>query len=250
MEHSHRTNRWGWLVAEFAIIVAGVLSALFVDAHLEQQRDAELAVGYRSALVDDISYDMRALGRRIVYYQDIMDNGDHVLADLDGSAPLSDLEFAQAAFLAAEEWDWTPISATFRDLESTGNMRLIGDLGLRGELVNYHRSADARRSTFVLPREYRQLARGLLPLDFQAAMHERCYQFVGDTLDSELAMDTGCDITPDEFPLRDAVIALRSDPALVPLLRYRLSQTRIAQQLFRGQREIAVQVYEALHEAD
>jgi hypothetical protein len=58
--------------------------------------------------------------------------------------------------------------------------------------------------------------------------------------------DTSCLGDLSRFDVASAATRLREYPHLVELLRYRVSQTRVAVLLFRGQRSAATQLRERL----
>ena len=45
---------------------------------------------------------------------------------------------------------------------------------LRIDLADYHRIGKSREGVWNLPREYRATARGIIPNDLQAEIHEAC----------------------------------------------------------------------------
>ncbi|HKJ15727.1 MAG TPA: hypothetical protein VJ984_00070, partial [Xanthomonadales bacterium] len=153
------------------MIALGVLAALFVDTWVEDRQNAEKAEIYRQRLAVDIKRDISNLTAVIDYYNSVRDFGLVTLADLDGVQPLEDFSLMHAAFNAAEEWAFVLESSTFNDLQSTGAMSLIADVELRIDLADYHRIGKSRENVWNLPRDYRAVARGIIPNPVQAAIH-------------------------------------------------------------------------------
>jgi hypothetical protein len=253
-----RRERFRWLLVEFAVIVLGVLSALFVDTWIDERQDAERAAVYRERLVFDLQRDISGLDGVIRYYGNIREHGLMVLADLEGDARLDDFALMFSAFNAAEEWGFVLESATFSDMQSTGGLSLIEDVPLRLALAEYHRIGASRGNVWGLPRDYREVARGIIPNTLQTAIHERCQEeaFAAEFLTVEasegaafsaasepLTASAGgrgvCGLDPIDFDVARAVAALRADTEIRRLLRFRMSEVRVAIALFAGQRVMA-----------
>ena len=259
------TKRWRWLGVEFVVIVLGVLSALFVDTWVEDRQNAERAEVYKQRLALDMRRDIANLDAVIQYYSNVRQYGLITLADLDGNEPLDEFTLMHAAFNAAEEWAFVLESSTYNDLQNTGGLALIADVQLRIDLADYHRIGKSRENVWNLPRDYRAAARGIIPNALQAAIHESCnpdsndeeplrvLELGGGKLSASIepltrsAVSEGiCGLNPGDFNLEKAAAELRSDPVIPRLLRYRISQLRVAIALFTGQKEFAEQLLSSL----
>jgi len=255
------SKRWRWLGVEFLVIALGVFAALFVDTWVEEHQNAEKAVVYRERLATDLERDVSNMAIAIDYYQGIRDYGLMTLADLEGKERLDDFLLLFAAFNAAEEWGFQLESSTYNDLQSTGGLALLRDVQFRIDLADYHRTARNRATVWNLPRPYREVARGIIPNDLQAAIHETCVatdmeeaitgplsavKTAGAKFPAVAAPLTGsatatgyCGLNPADFDLAIAAAELRSDPTVARLLRFRNSEIRVAIALFEGQQELA-----------
>jgi len=258
-------KRWRWLGIEFVVIALGVLAALFVDTWVEDRQNAERAEVYRERLTIDLKRDIANLDSVTEYYTNVRKFGLATLADLDGLERLDDFSLLYAAFNAAEEWAFVLESSTYNDLQSTGGLALISDVQLRIDLADYHRIAKSRENVWNPLRDYRSTARGIIPNALQTAIHNSC---VGEddgggplsaveSSESQLpasmqpltssAISKGrCGLNPEDFDVRVAAEKLRSDPNIPRLLRYRISQLRIATALFEGQKELAQRLLDRL----
>ena len=258
-------RRWRWLGVEFVVIALGVLAALFVDTWVEDRENAERAEVYRQRLIIDIERDIRNLDAVIEYYNGIRDYALMLLADLEGEQPLDDFTLLYAAFNAAEEWRFILESSTYNDLQSTGGLALIDDVSLRIDLADYHRIGKTREVAWNLSRDYREVARGIIPNTLQTAIHTSCNSNLNSTrfspaeassnshfpvsiepLTGSATSEGLCGLNPGDFFLDKAAAELRSDPRIPHLLRYRISQLRVAAALFDGQRQLAERLLERL----
>jgi len=247
------TQRWRWLGAEFTIIVLGVLSALLVDTWIEEREHAERAAEYRERIVADLLTDVKEMTARMEYYERIREFGLAVLDVYEGRAQMSDFDLMFAAFNAAEEWGFSAESSTFTDMQNTGHLALVGDLRLRLDLARYYRELGARSTVWSPPSAFREVARGIIPNQLQASIHQQCNEVATDiTLMSARAgpgTDQPCHLDPAEFDVAAAAERLRTHPAAAELLRYRVSQLRIAVDLFQNQRAIAKELLEQLQDS-
>ncbi len=234
-------KRWHWLLAEFAVIALGVFSALFVDAWLNDREDARISVVYLERLQGDLELDIQQLEERIKYHQYILEEGRLVLAAFRGEVKLGDTELLKSAFIAAEEFNWQAVSSTYRDLESTGNLRLIGNLNLRGGLARYYNASFERQAVWRLPVPYRQRARGIIPERFQEAMHRECYR-LDNFVREQVRGSTECKLNIKDIDITGPAKRIIEDHDLEDLLRYRMSQVRVGIQLFRTQIVMAQQL--------
>lgn len=258
-------RRWRWLGVEFLVIALGVLAALFVDTWVEDRENAERAEVYRQRLIVDLERDIRNLDAVIEYYSGVRNYALMTLADLEREQPLDDFILLHAAFNAAEEWLFILESSTYNDLQSTGALALIDDVALRIELAEYHRAGKAREVAWNLVRDYRAVARGIIPNTLQKAIHTSCNSNLNsdspspgeansnaqisvsiEPLTGSATAEGLCGLNPGDFVLDKAAAELRSDTRIPHLLRYRISQLRVAAALFEGQRQSAEQLLDRL----
>ncbi len=258
-------KRWRWLGIEFLVIALGVLAALFVDTWVEDRENEERAEIYRQRLITDIRRDIANLDAVIEYYSSVRDYGLVTLADLEGEKPLDEFTLMYAAFNAAEEWAFVLEFSTYNDLQSTGGLALLDDVQLRIDLADYHRIGKSRENVWNLPRDYRAAARGIIPNAVQAAIHESCndQSDVGallraarlsgaqpsaniEPLTGSAIAEGTCGLDPADFNLEKAARQLRSDTEIPRLLRYRISQLRVATVLFDGQKALAKRLLASL----
>lgn len=251
------SDKFRWLSLEFVVIMLGVLMALFVDTWLKDHEDAKRGDIYRKLLIEDMQTDVYNLSARLQYFENIHNHGLLVLSDLDGKKTIDDFTLLFSAFNAAEEWTFSPESSTFVDMQSTGGLLLIGDLSLRLDLVSYYREMNSRSGVWTPPAEFRALARGIIPSGLQADIHALCNQ---DTSDIVFGKRTGgmpqgvdvsinqtdCNLNRAKYEVGEAAKLLRGHPDTAMTLRYRMSQVRVANILFKAQIAEANKILERL----
>jgi len=236
-------QRWRWLGGEFLVVALGVLSALFVDTWIEEREHAERATEYRERLAADLRTDVNEMTARMEYYRRIREFGLLVLDVYEGRQQVSDFELMFAAFNAAEEWGFSPESSTFTDMQSTGHLALLDDLQLRLRLARYYREMVPRGIVWNPPSAFREVARGIIPNELQAAIHDQCNVTTADIVLMSARAGPGakqpCELNPADYEVAAAAERLRTHPTAAELLRYRVSQLRVAISLFDTQRALA-----------
>lgn len=233
----------GKLVAEFFLIVVGVLVALAVETAFEERRDQELRDEYVERIHNDISADRQALEHRIEFFGDVQAFVDQFREWLDADKPV-DKDTVLAAFYSAEVWPFEPNQSTYRDLQNTGNIRLIDDIDLRTSLANYHNRANSNQSGqsgWRPTEDYRRTIRGIIPNDVQDMIRNNCPTTV--ELDGSPTGFPPCDLHGVNYAeVADGFAALRTDAEFRQRLTYRLSELSVVIYLLRSQMGFADEV--------
>lgn len=140
--------RWGHLLVELALLISGILIALAVNGWIDGRRDASVERQYLELLVRDLDRDLEVL--------------DDVVKFEEAQATASALAY-RAMRVGVEPKDREAVSvalgqltsrrtlrlgrATYIDLLSTGNLRLIRNAELRDHIV---RSYEANERTQMI----------------------------------------------------------------------------------------------------
>ena len=190
------------IAGEFLIIVAGVLVALAVDQWRGSIADRTLEAHYLQRLGEDLASDTASFSE----YQTVLETKASVLRDLVSDGPLSHLlerENLMADLVHSQYKALQPNRATtFQELQSTGNMKLIRDFGLRGRITEYYMNFDHMSEILSSsPGEYRKLFLESIP-------GEVVYSWRLDSIppDSPI-LESGIRSLLSEAPLRAAVNA-------------------------------------------
>ena len=233
MDKLKLTARRGRIVGEFFLVVLGVLAALMVDTSIEQRNDDNLRQEYLARLADDLEADRQSLDYRISFFTSVHSFGLQTLARLQTDGPV-DQDAILAAYYASENFGFRPLENTYQDLQSTGNIRLLGELELRLALASYYRKILSEGGN---PSEaYREVVRGIIPWKIQAAIREHC-----PTTDDIGEVPTGfppCTlpgISADE--VNEVFQALGAHVGIFELITYRVSDVDTSVYLFKAQKE-------------
>jgi len=222
----------GRIVAEFFLVVLGVLAALMVDTWIEQRHDDSLRQEYLLRLADDLEADLQGLEYRISFFSAVRALGLETLERLQSDSPVAQ-EALLAAYYTAEIFGFRPIENTYIDLQSTGNIRLLGNIELRLALASYHSKAAGGQDN--ISQDYREIVRGVIPWHIQAAIREYC-----PTTDAADEKPTGfppCTLPGVSAEEANAVFAsLRAYPHIVETLNYRVSEVDVLVFLYSVQK--------------
>ena len=203
---------WRQSVAEFVVIVFGVLAALAIDQWWTEREDRNTEAEYISRIRADLNQDIRNFTRFEEIYEtkariikDLRDQPVSALLSRDLEALLQDLVFSGYYGVPGTQ------STTFYELSSTGRLMLIQDVTLRDGLSRYYIDHEFM-SELLLAQfhgDYVRLLHESLP-------GELLYQWqLSSNLDDPEALQRGLDV-------------LKSDPRLVAAanaeIRYAVSQ--------------------------
>ncbi len=228
----------GRIVGEFVLVVLGVLAALMVDTWIEQRNDDNLRQKYLARLADDLESDLQSLEYRISFFTSVHSFGLQTLERLQSDGPVNQ-DAILAAYYASEIFAFRPIENTYEDLQSTGNIRLLGDIELRLALASYYRKTYAVGDD--ISQAYREIVRGVFPWKIQAAIRQNC-----PTTDDIDEIPTGfppCtlpDLSADE--VNTVFSALHTYPGIIEILTYRVSEVDVVVYLYKVHKETVLGV--------
>jgi hypothetical protein len=136
-------SRRGLLAAlrETAIVVFGVLIALWVNNWNERRTETRLERQYLQRIVEDLTADTAMFGQMLAITQEKAESLGLLGPLLRSNDQIPDtLGFLRAIIRSASlSWAHPPVRrTTFSELENTGDLRLISDPGLRSRITEYY----------------------------------------------------------------------------------------------------------------
>lgn len=127
------------LIAEFMVIVVGVLLALAVDQWRQDREDVTLEYEYAQRLLSDLRADVSEYDRllngpfvRKLEFLTALERGEIPTTSADAAGLLRDLEQSTWGGIIATS------DAAFREMQSTGRIGLLHDPGVRAALAEYY----------------------------------------------------------------------------------------------------------------
>lgn len=133
-----------WFAAEIAVIVAGVLIALTLDSWWQGRQDAASERSYLVLVGRDLDQMEADLEELVEFESQMVEHGLRAYRILSAKVA-SDEARAQVSESLAQLLNRRTMSvtdATYRDLLSTGGLRLVRDRELRDRLVGFYEEAE------------------------------------------------------------------------------------------------------------
>lgn len=144
-----RNARWKHALAEFVLIVAGVLAALGADAWWENRQDHERERTYLAQLVADTRGNERRLEEALAQEQMQLEATKAVLGALRSAEPISgDSARAWLTRRAFYYSDPRLLLGTFEALLQTGDLNLLRDDQVRSAVIAYANQVNADMAEF------------------------------------------------------------------------------------------------------
>jgi hypothetical protein len=194
-------RKGGWLVAEFVVIVLGVLVALAVDSWREGRQDEVLLESYRTRLAAEFEANRRILESVKIHSTNDAAATDSLIPFFErNERPGGAARVAANAYNASRRTGVSPVTATYDDLVSTGNLRLF-DARLRTGLVSTYGRLDGLDAPHWFGRSFRMAVRGVLPIELQLSIRDECGSPSDDDWD-------GCPLAFEEFDLTEVLYDL------------------------------------------
>jgi hypothetical protein len=140
-----RQMRWAQVVIELLLLVVGILIALAVDDWVQSRRDARSERQYLQLLVRDLERDDEIIREFITFEDRQVADGVTAYRALRGAADIEDKEaVAGSMSRLMSRRTLRLVRATYSDMVSTGNLRLIGNNALRDRIITYYETSDRR----------------------------------------------------------------------------------------------------------
>jgi hypothetical protein len=155
---------WRYALGEFAIVVLGVLAALWVENWNSYRNDRVLEREYLNSLLGDFDSDSRSLDNTIRRSEEIAEAQLIVLGAADRqSFNISPTQFVDAVHETGLLVFATHSRRTMNDLMSTGNLRIIESESVRTDLANFYSGIENRAQWQQNWREYQIHIGKMLP---------------------------------------------------------------------------------------
>ncbi len=225
-----RRQDWLAVLTEFVIVVAGIVVAIQLDNWNEARIRADRAVEYRARLAEDLRYDVTIMKRRNDYFGNVLDyalDAEAALTDKEPAPGENPWEVVRAAYQAGQAWPFAIFGATYKELQSAGELDLIGGPETMTLLSEYYDNGAFQYSYSVPPSPYRDMIRGRLPYTLATYIANSCE--VSPTTNTQELRD--CAEPKDTQDLAATVADLRRDRAVLNSLRTHMSQVRVQRHL-------------------
>ena len=129
-----------YAVGEIILVVIGILLALQVNNLNEKRKDSFSENSYYFKLLEDARQDLLNLENQIMVCEQRLNASNEILILVQNNSSIQ--EILSKSFNAVREMSnhFKPIDATYEDLKSSGNLKLIQDNLLKDNIINYYSS--------------------------------------------------------------------------------------------------------------
>ena len=219
-----RKQEWTAIAIDLVIVVLGVVIGIQVSNWNAARADRERAHGYLERIRDDLDADIVGYRDRLEFWGEVSASGARGLAyaETGDAGGATQWDLLRDYFWASQVGAFNLTEATYDELRSAGELGLLGDPRLRDQLASYY--TNSKNPTLSESPEYRKHVRGLIPLEIQLYLWEKCWQSEMSGKQRALA----CSSPVDEARARAVVDAIRNDTSLMRELRYWMSTMRVA----------------------
>ena len=228
-----REQNWFAVGLEFVIVILGVVIGFQVTAWNARQADLQRGQLYIERLSADLAENRTRTESNIAFRTDVRALGLDALAFASGERqPASSWHTVATYFNASQSGSAYPVRATYEEMLSTGDLRLIADLDLRNALSVYYTEGALSEITDERP-PYRAYVRTLIPIELQDHIWDNCYTSGGGAGSQQLR---DCPLPEQTRHDIDALAArLLNDERLNGELRFWVSTQRAALGIFSDQ---------------
>ena len=229
-----RQQNWFAVVLEFVIVVAGVVIGFQVTAWNARQADLQRGQLYIERLSEDLAENRTRTENNIAFRAKVRALGLDALAFASGQRlPADSWQVVATYFNASQAGSAYHVRATYEEMLSTGDLRLIDDFDLRKALSVYYTEGGMTGITDDMP-PYRAYVRTLIPIELQEHIWDNCFS----SMRGQQVAQQVLDCPPPEASLQDLealAVRLLNDDRLNGELRFWVSTQRAALNIYDDQ---------------
>jgi Family of unknown function (DUF6090) len=145
MEKNKTGKYLKYAIGEIILVVIGILIALSINNWNEQNKNTELELTYYSRILDDFNLDKKLIEELVEKANKRIIVSKEILLELDSGK--KDKNFLLNKFLVALRSDaYVPRNVTFKDLISSGNLKLLNDVTIKNSLIQYYSELENKQS--------------------------------------------------------------------------------------------------------
>ncbi len=222
---------WAAIGIDFVIVVVGVYLGIQVDNWDEARSDRERARVYAERMQSDLETDIARAGMRKAFMGDVFDYGTVALAWAEADErSAGGWPVLLAFFQASQVSPFRQVNATFEEMRSAGELSLIADPDLRGELAEYYLVGTGSQSDYILRLipEYRKTIRSMIPSTVTTYIWDACHREFD--LDDQELLDCAAPPIGDE-EIETILEEIVANPDVVPQLRFWMSTLKTAREM-------------------
>lgn len=126
-----------YAIGEIILVVLGILIALAINDWNDQKKNTRSELAYYCRILDDFELDKQRIKELKEESTKRIDTSKKILLDLD-SGSKSKSYILNQFILATRSELYEPRDVTFKDLISSGNLKLLTDISTKNSLIQYY----------------------------------------------------------------------------------------------------------------
>jgi len=126
-----------YAIGEIILVVIGILIALQINDWTDQKKNAASELMYYCRILEDFELDKQLINELKDKANYRIDLSKKVLLDLD-SGKKDKHDIINQFILATRSEAYQPRNVTFKDLISSGNLKLLDDINAKNSLIQYY----------------------------------------------------------------------------------------------------------------
>ena len=172
-----------YAIGEIVLVVIGILIALPINNWNVRKQESQLESEYLRNLIDDLSKDTTYFIETDVRFDSMVNLGENAIQSMYSKVPLkskmdilSDYWNRSAGMLS-----YVLYTATYKDLESSGSLRIIKNSVLRNQIISHYKAYEESTKLYEIDLDYAQsfiakLDNSSSLLKFDTAIKDKLYK--------------------------------------------------------------------------
>ena len=137
-------NYLKYAIGEIALVVIGIMIALTINNWNDQKNNKASEQIYYCRILEDFELDKQLIEELKVKADIRIESSKKTLLDLDSGAK-DKHDIINQFIMAARSEVYEPRNATFKDLISSGNLKLLNDITLKNSLIQYYSELENKK---------------------------------------------------------------------------------------------------------
>ena len=133
-----------YAIGEIALVVIGIMIALTINNWNDEKNNEASELIYYCRILEDFELDKQLIDVLKVKADYRIESSKKVLLDLD-SGTNEKHDIINQFILATRSEVYEPRNATFKDLISSGNLKLLNDITLKNSLIQYYSELENKK---------------------------------------------------------------------------------------------------------
>ncbi len=235
-----------YAVGEILLVMIGILLALQVNNWNEIRKENNREQSYLLRLNENLRDDLQRIEGRIEFFKQIRNYGLESLYFLEeGKTPDQDnWDIVLALFQSSQIWPMILSSSTYEELKSAGELSLIENEELRAKMAQYYgEQINQYENTMGMHPKYRELIRGVIPLNIQEIIWEKCHEIT--ELDWQVLKSCESDAEPEI--LIQVLERASQKEEILESLRFWMSTLKVGTDIIEQQKDLGKEIMQIIN---